>query len=421
MSTIQLNWRLVDVYRSSVRNKVIVGGRRIGKTEYLLAEIVKALQKPASVSWYVAPTYRQAKRIAWERLKSAIPKEYFLKPPNETDLQIWTTNGATLELKGADNPDSLRGVAVDDFFLDELDFWNDPESTYGAVLRPMLLTTKGRMVAAGSPNGFKLLKDFYDRGQNGQPGWQSWLFKTKDFVAPAGHIEAEEFELARQDMDERTFRQEWDAEFLMASGRVAYNWSNENVKPVTYDPNQDVYVSLDFNVTPAAAILAHVENNQIVHQFDEINMSDAWTQLVVDRIVQKLAAHNANIRFYGDPAGTHRSTQSHKTDWQLVEDTIRSKFGNKSSFHYSRNQIPERDKINALNGRICNSLGERRYFADRRCKQTIKDLEQCKALPAGQIDKSDSARTHWLDAAGYLCVTKWPIRSRDYREANVNF
>lgn len=376
--------------------------------------------KPGSVIWYVAPTYRQAKSIFWERLKQVVPRGYWLKAPNESDLKMWLSNGTTIELKGADNPDSLRGVAVDAFFLDELDFWNDPEKTYNAVLRPMLLTTSGTMVAVGSPNGFRLLKDFYDRGQNGQQGWASWLFKTEDFVAPRGHILRPEYDAACEDMDEFTFRQEWQAEFMMASGRVAYAFSNQNVVPVAYDPEQDVYVSLDFNVTPASAIFAHVEGDQIVHQFGELKMGDAWTARVIEQILIRFKDHKKGLKFFGDPAGTHRSSQSHKTDWQIVEDMVRPQFGSRATFHYSKNQIAERDKINALNARIRNSLGVCRLFVDPKCKETIKDLEQVKAMPDGTIDKRDTSRTHWFDALGYMCHTKWPIRGASLRDVNLN-
>jgi hypothetical protein len=410
------------VYQSPTRNRIVVGGRRIGKTEFLLAECIKALRPPQQSVWYICPTYKMAKAIFWERIKQVIPRGHMARAPHETDLKIWLKNGSTLELKGADNPDSLRGVGVNQFLLDELDFWDKPETAYGAVLRPMLVTTRGGMVAVGSPNGFRLLKDFYDRGQNGVPNWESWLFKTRDFVAPLGHIDPAEFEEAKRDMDERTYLQEWEANFLLATGRVAYNWSPANCnKEITYNPKEDVYVSLDFNVQPAAGILAHIDNNEIVQQFDEIHLSDAWTQLVIDKVADKLKNHEAKIRVYGDPAGTRRHSSSKETDWQIAEKTLRMKFGNRVSFLYSRGTIAEREKINCLNARICNAMGERRYFANPiTCRETIKDFEQVKARPDGTIDKSDTARTHWFDAAGYLCVGKWPMGSRMVSSAHIN-
>jgi hypothetical protein len=409
MADIRLNWRLQEVFDDRTRNRVIVGGRRIGKTEFLLAEALTGLMVPNTATWYVAPTYKQAKTIFWQRIKNILPGNFLKRAPHETDLRLETRINSSLELRGADNPDSLRGVALDKLLLDELDFWTAPEMAYGAVLRPMLVTTRGSLVAAGSPNGFRLLKDFYDRGQRGEHGWASWLMKTSQFVAPAGHIDPEEYEASKRDMDSRTFNQEWEAEFANAIGRACYAWSEGNVRRVQYDPMQDIVVSMDFNVAPAAAIFAHVEGNQVVHQFGELNIRDAWTQVVADEIVRKFANHQAKISFFGDPSGTKRKSSSKQTDWQIVEAAARLKWGNRASFHYDRGIISERAKINALNARICNSLGDRRYYVDPSCKESIKDFEQVTCAPDGSVEKRDLSRTHWFDAAGYLCEKKWPI------------
>jgi hypothetical protein len=77
------------VFRCAERFRVLVAGRRFGKTYLALVELCRvAFQKDKKAkAWYVAPTYRQAKRVAWKALKQ-MTKEYWSGKPNETDLTI---------------------------------------------------------------------------------------------------------------------------------------------------------------------------------------------------------------------------------------------------------------------------------------------------------------------------------------------
>lgn len=421
-----MNDLMYGVYKDESRFRTVVGGRRIGKTEVLLAEAARGLTKPKSTTWLIEPTLKMARAVFWPRIKQVLPQSTIAKI-NESDHLITMRNNAQFRIHGAENPNALRGEAVDLMLLDEGDYIPDARDLFARVLYPTLMTTKGKVVTVGSPNGFGLLYDFWIRGggESGifEPGWKSWLFKTKDFLKPAGHLDPEEYELARQNMDERSFKQEWEATFLQATGRVTYGWTRNNCQAIEYDPKEDVYVSLDFNVTPAAAVLTHVNKaTETIYQFGEIFMADAWTELLVQEISKRLSGHQAHIYVYGDPAGHKRHTTSKQTDWQIVENTFRAAFGSRVHMRSQKEQIPERAKINALNARICNAAGERRYFANpTRCKQTVLDMEQCRALPDGSVDKADKERTHWLDCAGYLAHGLYPILGRSaFRNVTFN-
>lgn len=423
---VRMNRRLVDVFLDESRFRTVVGGRRIGKTEVMLAESARGVNKAGSTTWYIAPTLKMARAIFWPRIKQVLPPCTIAKI-NEADHLITMKNGAKFRIHGSENPNALRGEAVDLILLDEADFIQDARDLFARVLYPTLMTTGGRVMTVGSPNGFGLLYDFWIRG-GGDTGvreknWRSWLYKTEMFLEPDGHLLREEYELAKQNMDERSFRQEWEATFLQATGRVTYGWTRENSEQVEYDSREDVYVSLDFNVTPAAAIMTHINReSETIYQFGEIHMTDAWTELLAQEICKRLDGHEAHIYIFGDPAGHKRNTASKQTDWQIVEQTFRAKFKpGQIHMRSQKEQIPERAKINALNARICAADGKRRYFANPlRNKQTILDMEQCRALPDGTIDKTDKARTHWLDAAGYLAHGLYPILGKS-QFRNVHF
>ena len=107
-----------------------------------------------------------------------IPKKWIYKT-NETRLSVTLINGSIIELKGADKPDTLRGVGLHYVVLDE--FQDMKKDTWVKVLRPTLVTTGGHALFIGTPKSFNLL---YDAWILGQPGlrkskqWASWQFPT---------------------------------------------------------------------------------------------------------------------------------------------------------------------------------------------------------------------------------------------------
>jgi hypothetical protein len=106
---------------------------------------------PLLTPWYVAPTYKQGKRIAWKPLKD-LTRPYWAARPNETDLRIELISGGTICLRGADNYDSLRGDGLDFLVLDE--YASIAREAWTEVLRPALADRQGRALFIGTPRGF---------------------------------------------------------------------------------------------------------------------------------------------------------------------------------------------------------------------------------------------------------------------------
>lgn len=122
---------------------------------------------------------------------------------NDTFLTLKLVNGTRIELKGADSPDTLRGVGLHFLVLDE--FQDMTRETWTQVLRPTLADKHGRALFIGSPKSYNLLYDVYMLGQKGVPGWKSWQFPT--ITSP--FIPKSEIEMAKNDMDEKSFLQEF--------------------------------------------------------------------------------------------------------------------------------------------------------------------------------------------------------------------
>ena len=140
-------------YRVSTSNKrfrVLISGRRFGKTFLTIIEMMKYASQPNQTIWYIAPTLKMAKEICWNDLKETLNKYKWVEDINETTLtiRIRKTN-STISLKGAENFDSLRGSGIDFLVLDE--FADIDKRTWFEVLRASVADTKGKVLMCGTP------------------------------------------------------------------------------------------------------------------------------------------------------------------------------------------------------------------------------------------------------------------------------
>ncbi len=166
-----LHEKQMEVYKAKSRFKVVVAGRRFGKSALAAVMMIRYSRVKNRLIWYVAPSYRMAKQIMWPMILAALPRKWIVKI-NETSLTIKLINGTRIELKGADNPDTLRGVGVHYLVMDEVQDI-DPDA-WTKVLRPTLASTGGHALFIGCVKGnTRVLK------KNGLATIES-LSKTKD-------------------------------------------------------------------------------------------------------------------------------------------------------------------------------------------------------------------------------------------------
>lgn len=146
---LSLHKKQMEVYSSQHRFKVVVAGRRWGKTALSRTMILRAAVKPRARVWYIAPTFRMAKQIMWDEMLDAIPKKWISKV-NHSSLTVTLKNRTEVALKGADRPDTLRGVALDFVVLDE--FQDMKADVWVKVIRPTLSSTGGKAMVIGCVN-----------------------------------------------------------------------------------------------------------------------------------------------------------------------------------------------------------------------------------------------------------------------------
>src|SRR6185437_13837752 len=161
MPTIQLRLRgqHAQVFLCEKRFIVLVAGRRWGKTTLALWWLIHhAASKENQICYYVAPTYRQSKRIAWRKLKQLVGPD-LVRASREDELEIELRNGSILQLHGSSNADNLRGTGLDAIVLDE--YAQMGPEVWEAVVRPMLSDRKGRALFIGTPAGYNAFYDLY--------------------------------------------------------------------------------------------------------------------------------------------------------------------------------------------------------------------------------------------------------------------
>jgi Terminase large subunit, T4likevirus-type, N-terminal len=413
---IQLKPPQWTVFTSDSRFRVLVAGRRFGKTFLSLVELCRAAWSPGRLAWYVAPTYKQAKRIAWKPLK-LMTKPYWASPPNETDLRIDLISGGTICLRGADNYDSLRGDGLDFLILDE--FASIAPEAWPEVLRPALADRRGRALFIGTPHGYDHFYDLYQAAQD-KPDWATFQFTTEQ----GGNVSREELASATQELDESTYRQEFQASFEnLAVGVVYYAFDRtKNVAPLGYNPDLPLFWSLDFNVNPMCSVIGQRSGDR-VWILDELVLPDSNTPAACQEFMEWLARtrphsfYAPQVHIYGDAAGNSRQSSASRTDWQIVSDFFKTQFCKVERRVTSSNPLIK-DRANCVNAMLHNQAGQRRLLIDPKCKQLILDLERVRWRkdPHGNaltdLDKSDPARTHVSDALGYMIAYEFGMRGK---------
>lgn len=399
---LSLHTKQMEVYRSQSRYRVVVAGRRWGKTALSRVLIIKKAQKKKQKIWYVAPTYKMAKQIMWVDLMDAIPRKWIRKV-NETSLTITLINGTRIELKGADKPDSLRGVGIHFLVLDE--FQDMHEEVWTLVLRPTLADTGGHAIFIGTPKAYNYLYELYKKGQDPKlqrlDEWMSWQFPT--ITSP--FIPLSEIEAAKKDMDEKSFRQEFEASFETMSGRVYYPFDRSvHIQPVEFDPQLPIWVGMDFNIDPMSTVIYQPQPSGELWAVDEIVLFGSNTEEVCEELEKRYWRNQKQIVMYPDPAGGQRQHARGETDM----DILREKGFKRIKYRKKHPMVA--DRVNAVNRMLKDANGGVRLKINPRCKHFINALEQTiYKKGTREVDKAFGTE-HSADAGGYCIELEFPVR-----------
>ena len=213
-----------EVLKSKKRFKVVAAGRRTGKSRlaaWML--IIYALQTNKGHVFYVAPTQGQARDIMWQTLLEI--GHPVIKGSHINNLQITLVNGATISLKGADRPETMRGVSLKFLVMDE--YADMKPQVWEQILRPALADQKGDALFIGTPMGRNHFYDLYQAAGSGEDEtFEAWHFTSYDNPT----LDPKEIEAAKKNMSSFAFRQEFMASFEAQGGELFKDeWINFSV------------------------------------------------------------------------------------------------------------------------------------------------------------------------------------------------
>lgn len=404
-----LHEKQAQVYQSPARFRVLVAGRRWGKTHIARAELcVRALRGGKGRYWYVAPTLKAAKDIFWDDLKDALHPSWVEKI-NESELSARLRNGAELRLHGADNPDDLVGRGLRFCVLDE--FADMKPEAWERAIRPALADYRAPALFIGTPKSFNHFHALFERGQSTDDRWASWAsWQFKSIDNPT--LDPVEIDEARHTTDPRTFRQEWEASFEAVAGRAYYAFDRaKHRRAVQLQSGAWVGISFDFNVQPSTGVIFQRIGDEC-HVWRELWVAHAGgeaTRAAALRAKQLLtdAGWHGPIRLYGDASG-----QAAKTTGPADHAVLREVFPH-ASWYIPKSNPHVRDRVAAVNARCETMDGRSHLVIDPACEHLIADMEQVVFADNGELDKKrNPLLTHVSDAFGYAVVQEWPTVTR---------
>ena len=201
-----LGWQK-QVWNSDARFKIVAAGRRTGKSRLAAYKLIfYGLQAQSGHVFYVAPTQGQARDIMWQSLLEI--GHPVIKGSHINNLQITLINGTTISLKGADRPETMRGVSLKYLVMDE--YADMKPEVWEQILRPALADQKGGALFIGTPMGRNHFYDFYKYAEGSDdPIYESWHFTSYDNPL----LDPEEINTAKKSMSSYAFRQEFMASF----------------------------------------------------------------------------------------------------------------------------------------------------------------------------------------------------------------
>jgi hypothetical protein len=401
---------LIEAIGRGVRFPVVPAGRRSGKTERAKRFVAKEALKNANERYFIAaPTRDQVKKIYWSDMKKLCLTSMASKAPSETELIIYLDNGTEVHLIGLDRPERIEGILWTGGVIDEID--DVKAEAWEANIRPALDTfnpLRPDYLAwcwlIGVPDGLGNLYEFAEYAQSANdPDWQVFHWKSAE-ILPAKTIEA-----AKRQMSAKQYRQEYEASFETASGRIYEEYSAANYTTEQIRPEEQLLWYHDFNFTPLSSGIG-VRRGPALYLLDEIILTSAVARQSALEFVEKFKAHkNRHVLIYGDPAGQAGEKHGHASDYTEIENVLRA-----NGWGFTRRVKPAapaiKDRQNAVRAKIRNAAGEVTLFVNtRQAPYTHKGLATVQTKKGSTFQEEQTDYQHITTAVGYMVDFDYPV------------
>lgn len=406
----KLNKWQYEVYKDTHRFRIICAGRRSGKSVLSRTIVLDWALKNIGSYWIVSPNYKQSKMIHWRELQKEIPISWILKK-NEVELSITLKNGSIIELKGAENPDALRGIKLRGLIIDEIASIRNWDWLWHEVLRPTLTDYEAPSLFISTPKGYNHFYDLYQLGQNNQEEqYQSWRFTSYDNP----YIPREEIDNAKEELTEDTFAQEYLADFRKYTGLVYKEFQREThiIEPFDIPDNWTIYRGVDFGSTnPTACIFIAVDGDENWFIIDEHYAVGETIDYHAGVINAKPYSKRVEAS-YGDPSGAQWISEFAQRGIYITpaDKEVGTNFN--SWVRFGIEKVSE--KLRSIPGRIVSQTkGTAALYIFTSCQNTIREFETYRwkeksvsqAQDLNEPDVPEKANDHALDALRYFAVS----------------
>lgn len=381
------------------RFKLWCAGRRTGKTTYAKEKLASSSDISRGLFWYIGPTRGHAKELLWEELKFTYRYYGFKYTKNEVDLTITRLRTQSrVSLKGGEKIDRLRGKGLNGALFDE--FADINFKAWTECIRPALSDKRGWCDFLGTPKGFNHFYKMFNEAKT-KDNWSAYQSRTIDspiFQTPEGKQELLE---AMADLDERTYRQEYEASFETWGGRICYAFDRaRHNTDIDYDPNLAIYIGQDFNRTPMSSCLFQLVAGKMI-QFGELFLMTSSTDEVCRVIKDKFPqAIFKGIIMRPDATGKRKTSNASRSDFEIIkEHGFNIDVGNSNPSRLDRwtacNRGFEKDQV---------------LINVKNCPKTVDDLESIVYKEGTcEPDIKDPLKGHLFDAFGYNVYKQFPV------------
>jgi len=400
---------------------VTPAGRRSRKTLIFKRKLLqKAMRSDDNRYFYGAPTHTQAKNIFWNDLKKNTALIRIDK--SETAMMVKLINGSEIHVVGLDKPERIEGQPWNGCHITEIG--NVKAEAWPENIRPVLSDTNGFAYLDGVPEGMNHYYDLALRSANGvlprtKAGIGSFAENTdKDFLNEDGFPEwayyhwfssdvlsAGEIASAKADLDERTFKQEYEGSFETYEGLAYVEFGKHNLAMVQQRPGHRIHVGMDFNINPMTATIGHIIGDTY-EQFAEIYQNRSRTSRVIETLLDRYP--DTGIEIFPDSTGKRETSNANESDLALLRRAgfkVTARAGNPFQI----------DRVNAVNSLVKKRDNIRYKVNPETCPKTVNDFNKVEALSDGRLNRDQEKKglKHISDGLGYLITYNWPVKERE--------
>ena len=406
---------LIAAVPAGIRFPLVPAGRRSGKTERFKRFLVKQSFAYAGMYFAAAPTHAQAKKIYWDDLKAFTLACMHSRRPSESDLIIYLDNGSEIHVIGLDKPQRIEGIpwtggGIDEFADIKPDAWEANILPALNTVNPTMPDYRAWCWLLGVPDGLNHYYDLCMQAESGaDPNFRVFHWKSAEILPP------DVMDAMKRAMSDKQFKQEFEASFETATGRIYEDYGRANTTTASIEPHEQLMWMHDQNFTPlSSAIGVRRNNGKDLYLLDEIVLTSAISRQSAIEFVEKYKGHkNKHVLIYGDPAGKAGEKHGHASDYTDIEAVLKE-----HGWRFTRNVKAAhpaiKDRQNAVRAKIKTAAGEVSLFVNEVtapwCHKGLATVQ----LQEGSSFQEDQKNQyqHITTAIGYCVDVEWPAKGR---------